>query len=74
MSRQNYPFVYKTKPYEQATLQAGVGAAWLFPESSGNGVNSSNASAIYNVCRPNSANNSNTFYINLYACGEMQES
>ena len=74
MSRQNYPFVYKTKPYEQATLQAGVGAAWLFPESSGNGVNSSYASAIYSVCRPNSANNSNTFYINLYACGEMQES
>lgn len=73
MARQNYPFPFKTKPAEQATLHCGSNAAWLFPESSGNGVNGAYASAIYNVCRPSQVTSSQEFYILLYAKGELKE-
>lgn len=73
MSRQNYPFQFNSKPKEVATLQAGNGAAWLFAESGGNGVNGAYASAIYNVCKPTS-DTSQTFYISIYAAGVLASS
>ena len=72
MARQNYPFPFKSKPVEIANLMNGTNAAWLFPESSGNGVNGAYSSAIYNVCRPSQVTSSQTFYIMLYAKGELQ--
>jgi hypothetical protein len=71
MARQNYPFPFKSKPVEQANLMCGSNAAWLFAESNGNGVNGGYASAIYNVCRPSQVATAQTFYILLYAKGEL---
>jgi hypothetical protein len=72
MSRQNYPFTFTSKPSETASLTAGGSAAWMFPESSGNGVNGAYASAIYNVCRPSAVSTAQTFYINLHAVGRWK--
>lgn len=72
MERQNYPFPFKSKPVEQANLTTGATGAWLFPESAGRGVNGGYASAIYNVCRPTLIDGISTFYILLYAKGELQ--
>ena len=41
MTRQNYPFPFKTKPIENASLQSSGAACFLYPESGGDGVNSS---------------------------------
>ena len=71
MTRQNYPFPFKSKPVEQANLMCGSNAAWLFAESNGNGVNGGYASAIYNVCRPSQVATAQNFYILLYAKGEL---
>lgn len=72
MDRQNYPFVFTSKPFELATLLNGSNAAWIFAESQGNGVNGAYASAIYNVCRPSSVSTSQTFYINIYVRGNWR--
>ena len=71
MSRQSYPFQFKSKPIEQATIQAGSFAGWLYAVESGNGVNGGYQSAIYNVCRPTSTTNTVEYYIALYAYGEF---
>ena len=70
-SRQTYPFVFTEKPVEQATLQAGSYQGILFPEKDGNGVNGTNSSARYNICRPSSVASS-TFYISLYVVGNWK--
>ena len=70
-SRQTYPFVFTAKPMEQATLQAGSYQGILFPEKDGNGVNGTNSSARYNICRPSSVASS-TFYISLYVVGNWK--
>lgn len=72
MARQSYPFPFISKPVEVASLTSGYPGAWLFTESSGNGVNGGYASAIYNVCRPTANADPNTFYINLYATGRWK--
>lgn len=72
MERQNYPFPFLTKPVEVASLTSGNPGVWLFTESQGNGVNGAYASAIYNVCRPTSNGDENTFYISLYATGKWK--
>ena len=72
MTRQSYPFPFKTKPVEIANLACGNFAGWLYAESGGNGVNGAYASAIYNVCRPTQAANAVDFYIMLYAYGELK--
>ena len=71
MTRQNYPYPFKSKPVEVANVAAGSNAAWLFAESNGNGVNGTYASAIYNICRPTATATTQTFYIMLYAYGEL---
>lgn len=72
MSRQSYPVVFLSKPAEVASLTAGGSAAWLYPESAGNGVNGGYSSAIYNVARPSSVTTDQTFYISLYATGKWK--
>ena len=72
MARQSYPLVFTSKPVETATLQAGSATGWLFPESSGNGVNGGYASAIYNIARPNSVTTDQVFYIALSATGKWK--
>lgn len=72
MSRQSYPLVFTSKPVEVASLTAGGSAAWIYPESSGNGVNGAYASAIYNVARPSSVTTDQTFYICLHATGKWK--
>lgn len=71
MTRQNYPFPFKSKPTETATLQSGGNAGFLYAESGGNGVNGTYASAIYNICRPTSATSAADVYISLYAFGDL---
>ena len=71
MARQNYPFPYEGKPNEQATLQSGYAAAWLFAESMGNGVNGGYASAVYNIARPAASATVGEFYISLYVNGKL---
>jgi hypothetical protein len=70
MTRQNYPYPFKTKPVEIVNVACGSSAAWIFAESGGNGVNGAYASAIYNICRPTTAAAAD-YYIMLYACGEL---
>lgn len=69
MSRVSYPFPYKSKPKELATLQTNSGTGWLFPESGGAGVNGTYQTAIYNICRPTSVGTEQIFYITIYAVG-----
>jgi hypothetical protein len=68
MSRQNYPFTFKTKPKEFATTHSTDGACWIFAESGGTGANTNSASGVYNVCRPTSIS-TQTVTINLYVVG-----
>jgi hypothetical protein len=70
-TRQSYPFPYKTKPVEIANLLCGQYAAFLIAEGNGYGVNGAYASACYNVVRPSAVGSSQTFYISLYAVGEL---
>ena len=70
-TRQSYPFPFEGKPVEQATLQSGGAAAWLIPESRGNGVNSSSQTAMYNVVHPNSITKTGTYYISFYCYGKL---
>ena len=69
-SRQAYPIQFRVKPVEIASLTAGNIQGLLFPEKDGNGENSYQMSACYNICRPSSANSS-TFYISLYVKGKI---
>ena len=71
MTRQNYPFPFKTKPIENASLQSSGAACFLYPESGGDGVNSSYQTAIYNVARPTAMTSEQTFHISIYAYGEL---
>ncbi len=71
MTRQSYPYPFKSKPTEIATLATGAWAAWIYPSGDGEGVNGGYASAVYNICRPTTVTNTVTFYISLYACGEL---
>ena len=70
-TRQSYPFPFEGKPVEQATLQSDGAAAWLIPESRGNGVNSSSQTAMYNVVHPNSITKTGTYYISFYCYGKL---
>lgn len=72
MARQNYPFVFETKPVETATLLNGNYSVWLYTVGNGDGVNGAYASAVYNVCRPDAVSTSGTYYINLYAFGKWR--
>ena len=72
MKRQNYPIAFTDKPVETVTLQAVGHAAWLFAESQGNGVNSKDASGIYNVCRPTAAADEQTFYLSFNVVGRWK--
>lgn len=72
MERQNYPLPFVSKPAEFASLASGNPGVWLFTESQGNGVNGAYATAIYNVCRPTSNAEQNTFYFSLYAIGKWK--
>lgn len=71
MERQNYPFPFKSKPVEQATIQSGGNAGWLYAESNGLGVNGAYASAVYNICRPSAVTTALDVYISIYAYGEL---
>ena len=72
ISRQNYPFVFKAKPRETATLTSGTYAAWLYPDgNNGDGVNGAYASAVYGVCRPTITSGAADYYITLYVYGEI---
>lgn len=71
MARQNYPFVFKSKPMETASVTTGSNAVWVFAESGGNGVNGAYASAIYNVCRPTAITTAADYYITIYAIGTL---
>lgn len=72
MARQSYPVVFLSKPAEVASLTSGGSAAWIYPESGGNGVNGGYSSAIYNVARPSSVTTDQTFYISIYATGKWK--
>lgn len=72
IERKNYPLVFAEKPVEIASLTSGSNAAWLFAESGGNGINGAYATAIYNICRPTSITESQTYYINIYVCGRYK--
>ena len=70
MARQNYPFGFKSVPVETATLQSASYTGMLYPVGSGNGVNGTYASAIYNVVRPSKQTGTYNFYISLYVIGK----
>ena len=68
LARQDYPFTFKSKPVEQATLQSGTYQGILFPDKDSYGVNTASATARYNVCRPSSVASSK-FYLSFYVFG-----
>lgn len=71
ISRQSYPFTFKTKPKETATLTSGTYAAWIYCDgNNGSGVNGVSSSAIYGVCKP-TASAAADYYITLYVFGEL---
>ena len=72
-TRQTYPFVFAQKPTEQVTLTAGLYQAILYPEKNGNGVNGTNSSGCYNVCRPSALDTQSEYYLNFYVVGTWKE-
>ena len=70
MARQSYPFAFKSVPVETATLQSASYTGMLYPVGSGNGINGTYASAIYNVVRPSKQTGTYNFYISLYVIGK----
>lgn len=72
MKRQNYPFVFIEKPVEIVNVLASGNAAWITPESGGNGMNGAYATAVYNVVRPSIVNTSQTFNFDFYIRGRWK--
>lgn len=70
--RLTYPFAFVEKPVENVTLQSGSTQAFLYVESGGYGVNGTNASARYNVFRPGSMADSQTFYLSFHVIGKWK--
>ena len=66
MSSIYYPSeLFIEKPVETVTLQSYIGRAWLLAES----VNTSSASAIYNVCSPSRITEASDYYFSFYVKG-----
>ena len=70
VERQNYPFPFSSKPFEQVTMLCGGNAAWLCCE--GWGVNGSWASAIYSIISPVVVSDAQTYYLNYYIKGNYE--
>lgn len=70
--RQSYPFTFKVKPTENATLQCKSIAALLMTMHGGNGVNDTQTTASYNVFSPSNTDTSAEFYISFYVSGNWK--
>lgn len=70
--RQSYPFTFKEKPVEIVNLLASASAGWLTPESGNRGMNGQYQTAQYNVVRPNSVSDSQTFNFAFYIKGKWK--
>lgn len=69
MSSIYYPYeLFIEKPVETVTLQSYLDRAWLFAES----VNTSSASAIYNVCSPSLITGESDYYFSFYVRGRWK--
>lgn len=72
MSKQSYPFTFKSKPVEVASVHSANNAVWLFAESGATGTNSTTQSAVYNICRPSAITASSNYHINIIAYGYLE--
>ena len=69
MSRQGYPWTFKSQPHEMASVRSGSNAVWVYAESGGNGTNSTTQTAVYNICRPSAITSSSNYHILIQVAG-----
>ena len=70
--RINYPFSFVSRPKEITTMHTNANACWLYAESSGLGINTESASAIYAVGRPTAGALSTTLSLDFYIVGNWK--